>query len=95
MDITKVDQNLPVAPSPVDSIPVEKTAENRDVVQAVKALNGAELLGENNELTFQRDAVTRRMVIRVVNRKTKEVISQVPPEYVLSLAATLRKPAGG
>jgi uncharacterized FlaG/YvyC family protein len=27
----------------------------------------------------------------VVNRKTKEVLSQVPPEYVLRLAADMKK----
>jgi uncharacterized FlaG/YvyC family protein len=30
-------------------------------------------------------------VIRVVNRKTKEVIDQIPQEYVLQLAADLRE----
>lgn len=94
MDITAVNRNLPVVPAPADAVPVEKSAENRDVVQAVKAVNGAELLGEDNELTFQRDPDTRRMVIRVVNRKTREVVSQVPAEYVLRLAADL-KPSRG
>jgi len=29
-------------------------------------------------------------VIRLVNRKTKEVVSQIPPEYVLRLASDLK-----
>jgi uncharacterized FlaG/YvyC family protein len=31
------------------------------------------------------------MVVRVVNRKTQEVISQVPPEYVLRLAESMKQ----
>jgi uncharacterized FlaG/YvyC family protein len=66
--------------------PVDKVAETREVVQAVKALNGTQMFGEDNELMFQRDRQTNRIVIRVVNRKTNEVVSQIPPEVVLRLA---------
>jgi uncharacterized FlaG/YvyC family protein len=30
------------------------------------------------------------MVVRIVNRNTKEVVSQIPPEYVLRLAEDLK-----
>jgi uncharacterized FlaG/YvyC family protein len=66
--------------------PVDKTAEHRQVVQAVKAVNGTEMFGPENELRFQKDPESKRMVVRVVNRKTREVLSQVPAEYVLRLA---------
>jgi uncharacterized FlaG/YvyC family protein len=68
---------------------VDQAAENREIVRAVKALNGSEMFGGENQLTFRRDPETRRMVIRVVNRQTEEVISQIPAEYVLRLAADL------
>jgi flagellar protein FlaG len=89
MDITalnRIGQALPAAATP---IPHEKAAENREVVQAVKALNRTEMFGPENDLVFQRDQQTQRMVVRVVNRQTKEVISQVPPKYVLALAEDL------
>jgi uncharacterized FlaG/YvyC family protein len=44
-----------------------------------------------NELRFQKDPETNRFVVRVVNRNTREVISQVPEEYVLRLAADIKK----
>jgi uncharacterized FlaG/YvyC family protein len=94
MDVSAVDRNSQPAPAAVDAVPKEKGAESRDLIQAVKALNGAELLGQDNELMFQRDSDTRHMVIRVVNRKTKEVVSQVPPEYVLHLAEGLSQRGG-
>ena len=65
---------------------MDQAAENREVVRAVKALNGTEMFGEENQLMFRRDPETQRMVVRVVNRKTEEVISQIPAEYVLRLA---------
>jgi flagellar protein FlaG len=71
---------------------VEQPAEQREVIKAVKALNATEMFGEQNELQFQTDRQTRRMVVQVVDRKTKEVVSQVPPEYVLRLAEDLRSP---
>ena len=91
MDITAMSRGLSDlhAPTPVPT--PDKTAENRQVVQAVKAVNGAEMFGEENELRFARDAVTNKMVIRVVNRNTSEVVSQVPEEYLLRLAEDLKQ----
>jgi len=70
--------------APADQNP--KLAEQRELIQAVKSVNASEALGPDNELSFVMDRETRRPVIRIVNRKTKEVIRQVPPEYVLRLA---------
>jgi uncharacterized FlaG/YvyC family protein len=90
MEITPVNRSVPAVTAPVETIPVDQAAENREVVRAVKALNDTEMFGEDNQLMFQRDQETQRMVIRVVNRKTNEVISQIPPEYVLRLAQDLK-----
>ena len=92
MDITAI--NRSVFPAAAAAIPAGTAAENREVVQAVKALNGAEMFGQDSELMFQRDPLTRRMVIQLVNAKTKEVVLQVPSEYVLRLAQDLKPPAG-
>lgn len=93
MDITAVNRTVPAAPSPTSVAPVDNSASNRDVVQAVKALNGTEMFGEN-ELTFQKDPQTHRMIIKIINRNTDEVVMQIPPEYVLQLAADLKQRHG-
>lgn len=77
------------APAPVD--PVDRTAQDRQVVQAIKAVNATEMFGPENELRFQRDPQSKRIVVKVVNRKTREVVSQVPEEYVLRLAEDLAR----
>ncbi len=68
----------------------QELAVNRDLIQAVKALNAAELFGQNNELTFVLDRETHRPVVRIVDRETGKVIQQIPPEYILQLANDLR-----
>jgi uncharacterized FlaG/YvyC family protein len=91
MDITGVNglgQLAAVAPAPAAP---EHAVENRDIVQAVKALNAAQTFGDSNELSFLLDRNTKLPVIRIVNRSTKEVIDQIPPEYVLRLAEELRQ----
>jgi uncharacterized FlaG/YvyC family protein len=73
------------APAPV-SLSAEQLAENRQLIQAVLAVNVAELFGQDSELTFARDRRTQRAVIRLVNRKTGEVIREIPSDELLGLA---------
>lgn len=91
MDLTAIDRGAAGLHAPAPAVEVDRAAEKRQVVQAVKAINGAEMFGSENELCFQKDAETNRLVVRVINRKTKEVVSQVPEEYVLRLAEDLKK----
>ena len=78
--------------------PLEKTpkeaAENRSIIQAVKAVNQSEMFGQDNSLTFQRDPYTKRMVVLVINKHTQEVVSQIPPEYVLRLSEDMKQQNG-
>ncbi|MBZ5575918.1 MAG: flagellar protein FlaG [Acidobacteriia bacterium] len=88
MDISSVGNLMQPATAPV--APVELPAAQREIVQAVKAVNATEMFGQENELMFQMDRQSRRIVVQVVNRKTKEVVSQIPPEYVLRMAEDLQ-----
>ena len=81
-------QNIAVAPV---STPPEVVAQNRELIQAVKSINATEHFGPNSELTFLLDRHTLRPIMRVVNSKTREVIQQLPPEYVLELAKRPRR----
>jgi len=76
-----------------DSVQIQ--AENREVIQAVRAVNASVQLGDNNELTFSLDRHTRRPVIKIVNRKTNEVVAQIPNEQVLRLAEYLKSTGEG
>jgi len=89
MDITGVNTvgHLP-ATAPTPAAP-EQVAETRDIVQAVKAVNEASSFGDNNEVSFMLDRNTKLPVIRIVNKDTKEVVEQIPAEYLLELAQEL------
>ena len=93
MEISPVSRNLAAVTAVSSPAQSEQKSEQRETIQAVKAVNGSQMLGPDNELTFQRDRNTQRMVIRVVNRQTGDVVTQVPPEYVLRLAAELQNQA--
>ncbi len=72
---------------------VKIQAENREVIQAVRAINSSANLGDRNELQFSLDQQTRRPIIKIVNRSTHEVVRQIPNEEVLALAKDVKKSA--
>jgi flagellar protein FlaG len=92
MEVNKVDSALTkLAIAPVQSATRLQTTP--ELTQAVTAVNAAKLYGQDSELTFAMDRESRRMVIRLVDRKTREVIRQIPAEYVLRMAADLKNRA--
>jgi uncharacterized FlaG/YvyC family protein len=92
MDVSAIHQMMQPQAATASVAPVQQPPEYREVIQSVKALNAAEMFGQQNELMFHLDRPSHRMVIQVVNRETQEVVSQVPPEYILRLAADLKAP---
>ena len=88
----KIDATIPA----VDLVNVptrqfrEEQAQQRELIQAAKAVNESDLLGDDRELTFALDRDSRKTVIRIVSRETNEVIQQIPAEDVLHLARMLR-----
>ena len=69
----------------------QELPQHHELIRAVKAVNVAELFGQNSELTFVLDRETSRPLVRLIDRTTREVIRQIPPEYVLRMAAELRE----
>ena len=75
---------------PPPAVPAGQAARNREVIEAVKAVNSAKLFGADSELTFVMDRGTQRPVIRIVNRNTNELIRQIPTEQLLRMAEDAR-----
>lgn len=65
--------------------------DRRALIQAVRAVNSAEVFGQEHELSFAVDRATRRPVVRIVDRKTRAVVEQIPSETVLRLAEELKQ----
>jgi flagellar protein FlaG len=53
-----------------------------------------QLGGRNAELSISMDKGSKKIVIKVVNSQTKEVIRQIPPEELVRLAESLRESNG-
>lgn len=85
----RIDFSVPGA-SGVSSSP-QLQAENRQLIQAVRAVNASGSLGEN-ELTFVLDPRSQRPIIRIVNRQTQEIVEQIPNETALRLFENLKTP---
>jgi flagellar protein FlaG len=83
------------AAAPTQTTPVVSSAEsralNRAASTAVQQLNDAGYAGAGREVTFSVDRASQRPVIKVIDSTTKEIIQQWPLEYVLQLAAEIKK----
>ena len=60
--------------------------EQKALIQAVKAVNAAEMFGQDHELTFVIDRAARIAVVRIIDKKTGDVVQQIPNEQVLKMA---------
>lgn len=65
----------------------------RQLAQAVKEINDHLQLVRRN-LEFSVDKDTRRIVVKVIDAETGEVVRQIPPDAVLELAKFLREREG-
>ena len=87
MDISSINNlTASVAASASQSLPQPVGADQRALIQAVKSVNTAQLFGADKELTFVKDRVTQRPVVRIVSKDTGEVVAQIPAENVLLMA---------
>jgi len=87
MDITSL-QPAVSSTAASSQVSVAEAGQRRQLLQAANSVNESGVLGQN-QLEFLLDRETHRAVIRVVDRTTQQVISQIPPEYVLQLAQDL------
>jgi uncharacterized FlaG/YvyC family protein len=90
MDLSSVNSLTPRLDLPADAKgPRPVPEDQKTLIHAVRAINAAGLLGQDNELTFILDRNTRKAVVRIVNRQTHEIVEQIPDEHVLRIAEKL------
>lgn len=69
--------------------PLLRQPEKKEIIEAVKAVNKAELFGQENEVTFVLDRRSQKMLVRIVNKETHELVRQIPDEYLKHVASEL------
>ena len=87
MDINSI-QPVAFSTAASSQVSVAEAAQRRQLRGAAQSVNESGVLGQN-QLVFVLDRQTHQAVIRVVDRTTQQVVSQIPPEYVLQLAREL------
>lgn len=71
----------------------KKNTDPEDVKQAVDELNKLST-GFNEKVQFSLDNKTNRVIIKVMDRDTNEVISEIPGKYSLRLLEHIRENMG-
>jgi uncharacterized FlaG/YvyC family protein len=87
MNVTSIAHAAPQAHAPAGPKPAAAANEQqRSIIRAVATVNAAQAFGADNEVTYQVDRKAHQVVVRVVNRKTGQLINQIPAEYLLRMA---------
>lgn len=100
--VSRVVQTVPVVSNPASSTadapgvvaPQEIPSSSR-VAQAVKQVNDAFIQkGLNLYASFEKDKISGVDIVKIMEKKSNEVIRQLPPEEVVIFAQSLELPAG-
>ncbi len=92
MDVSTIEGlRAGVTAPPTVSTPTQDVEQRRALIQAVRAVNAAELYGQENELSFAFDRGSQRAVVRIGDKKTREVVQQIPTEQVLRMAEEVQQ----
>jgi uncharacterized FlaG/YvyC family protein len=92
MDIPSINsESLPLNIGGPTEVPAADADNRHELIHAVKAINAVEFYGQEHELAFAIDRESRRAVVRIVDRKTRAVVDQIPSEQVLRLAEELKQ----
>jgi FlaG protein len=91
------DSTLPLAPIMAQHTTPRELMESERVVRAVEYLSRAGLLpgGNRPNPSFEMgiDPATKKNVIKVLDKDTREVIYQIPPAEALRMAANAKRAA--
>jgi flagellar protein FlaG len=93
----KTGNDLPVAVEAARSLPKEPVNSQamEEQVQAAVAQMNEYIQSTQRDLNFTYDPASGDMVVRVIDRSTKEVIRQIPDQIFLRLAQSLAPEAPG
>lgn len=71
------------------------TAKTNDLTKASQKVDELFMQYTNRELNFEEDKATGKMVIRILDRDSGEVVRQIPPQQFLDMIASFAKFAEG
>lgn len=94
---SKIDISSPI-PSKADASGTDetsKTPSQNQLAQAIKQVNDAfSQKGQNLYASFEEDKITGIQVVKIVEKKTNEIIRQMPPKEIVAFAQSLEVEQG-
>lgn len=69
------------------------TLQEKSVINAIEKAN-KKLAGNTNEFNFSIHEKTKQIMVKIIDKDTKEVVREVPPEKILDMVATMCEMAG-
>jgi uncharacterized FlaG/YvyC family protein len=78
-------------PEAQPSVAAQNRARAQAIAAAVRTINESGIVGPDRQVTFSTDAASRELVVRVVDKQSKDVLVQWPSDYALNLAQEYRK----
>jgi len=82
---------VPVPESPTSNTTPLVRARTQAVASAVQVLNDSGLAGVGREVTYSTDSATKELVVKVVDKASKEEVVQWPSDYALQMAQDYQK----
>lgn len=71
----------------------KNTIQNQDIVNVIEKINN-EFEIKDNELSFSVHEKTKQIMIKVLDKETKEVIKEIPSEKIVDMVASMMEVAG-
>ncbi len=84
----------PVRSTPTDQSPADTASMDRRMIEEATKKVQRTVSALNSALQFQIDQDTEKLVIKIIDTNTKEVIKQIPPQEILDIAKALDKLQG-
>jgi uncharacterized FlaG/YvyC family protein len=82
---------IPLPESQTSLATPQVRARTQALVSAVQVLNQSGIAGIGREVTYSTDSTTKQLVVKVVDKESKEVVAQWPSDYALQMAQDYQK----
>ncbi|MES2238394.1 MAG: flagellar protein FlaG [Pseudomonadota bacterium] len=83
-----IQQNTPIGSAAATDLPAKKPPSSAQLEEAVTHINQV-LQQTNRNLEFSVDDTTKRVVVKVVDTQTGELIRQIPSEETLAISRAI------
>ena len=94
LNVRLAETSAPTKPSREDKDAKNRMGEYRKRIEELSQTIREELNVQNVKLNFSVDRFTGKVVVRVIDGESGEVIREIPPEELLSLAREMKELTG-